>query len=58
VFARDTDASQARAALAEVAARAEDLPTRGGRSRSLIQRVRELEDSVRRTLPDPPKFVC
>ncbi len=58
VFARDTDASQARAALAEVAARAEGLPTRGGRSRALIQRARELEESVRRTLPDPPRFVC
>lgn len=57
-FARETDASEARAALAEVAARAEELPTRGGLSRALLQRARDLERSVRRTLGEPRSFVC
>ena len=57
-FARDTDASEARAALAEVAARAEVLPTRGGLSRTLLQHARDLERSVRQILGDPRSFVC
>lgn len=57
-FARESDASEARAALAEVVSRAEGLPTRGGRSRVLLQRARELERSVRRALPDSRSFVC
>jgi len=57
-FARETDASEARAALAEVAARAEGLPTRGGLSRALLQHARDLERSVRRTLGEPRSFVC
>jgi four helix bundle protein len=57
-FARAADASDARAALAEVAARAEGLPTRGGRSRALLQRARELERSVERTLGVSGGFVC
>lgn len=57
-FARESDASQARAALAEVSARAEVLPTRGGRSSALLRRARELERSVRRTLGDSQSFVC
>jgi hypothetical protein len=57
-FARETDASEARAALAEVAARAEGLPTRGGLSRALLRHARDLERSVRRTLGEPRSFVC
>jgi hypothetical protein len=57
-FARETDASEARAALAEVAARAEVLPTRGGLSRTLLQHARDLERSVRLTLGEPQGFVC
>ena len=56
-FARETDASEARAALAEVAARAEVLPTRGGLSRALLQHTRDLERSVRQTLGNPRSFV-
>ncbi len=57
-FARETDASEARAALAEVATRAEGLPTRGGLSRALVRHARDLERSVRRTLGDSQRFVC
>jgi hypothetical protein len=58
VFARDTDASEAAAALEEVAARAERLPTRGGTSRELVRKARELERSVRLALGPPGRFVC
>ncbi len=57
-FARESDASEARAALEEVAARAEKLPTRGGTSRELVGRARELERSVRRLLGHSGTFVC
>ena len=57
-FARETDASEARAALAEVAVRAAGLQTRGGLSRALLQHARDLERSVRRTLGEPRSFVC
>ncbi|HEY1435814.1 MAG TPA: hypothetical protein VGG65_10580 [Thermoanaerobaculia bacterium] len=58
VFARSTDASEARVALAEVAARAERLPTRGGTSRELVKQARDLERSVRLALGDTGGFVC
>ena len=58
VFARSSDASEARAALEEVAARAERLPTRGGTSRDLVKQARELEKSGRLALGVPGGFVC
>jgi len=58
VFARDSDASEARAALEEVAARAERHPTRGGTSRELVRKARELERSVLRALGEPGRYVC
>jgi hypothetical protein len=58
VFARESDASEARAALEEVAARAERLPTRGGTSRELVRQARELERSVRLVLGSTGGFVC
>ena len=58
VFARDSDVSEARAALEEVAERAERLPTRGGTSRELVRKARELERSVRLALGQTGSFVC
>jgi hypothetical protein len=57
-FARDSDASGARTALQEVAARAERLPTRGGTSRELVRKARDLERSVGRALGHSGGFVC
>jgi four helix bundle protein len=49
-LARESDALLARAALDEVATRAERLPTRHGSSRQLVRQARELERSVKRVL--------
>jgi hypothetical protein len=58
LFARDSDASEARAALGEVAARAERLPTRGGTSRDLALQARALERSVSIALGNTGSFIC
>jgi hypothetical protein len=55
---RGTDASEARAALDEVATRAGRLPTREGSSRELARRARVLERSVARVLGASRGFVC
>ncbi len=57
-LAREVDASHARAALDEVAERAERLPTREGSSRELVRQARELERSMRRVLGVSEGFVC
>jgi hypothetical protein len=56
-FERDADASQARAALGEVAERAVRLSTRRS-SRELARQARDLEAAVRRTLGDSEGLVC
>lgn len=57
-LARESDAAEARAALEEIAARAGNLPTRGGTSRELSRRALELERSVRATLHLTGGLVC
>jgi hypothetical protein len=57
-LARESDASDVRAALDEVAARAVRLPTRQGSSRELALRARALERSVVRVLGGSEGPVC
>ena len=57
-LARQADASAARAALAELASRAERLPVHGGSAGDLLQHARELERSVGLLLGTPRSFVC
>ncbi len=56
--ARAAETFEARAALEEVAAVAERLPTRGGTARALAQKARALEGSVRRSFGQSGGGVC
>jgi hypothetical protein len=56
--ARDAETFEARAALDEVAAVAERVPTRGNSGRALARRARALEGSVRRSFGQSGGRVC
>jgi len=56
--ARAVETFEARAALEEVAAVAERVPTRGGSGRALARRARALEGSVRRSFGLSGGRVC
>lgn len=56
--ARAAETFEARAALEEVAAVAERLPTRGGTALALARRARALEGSVRRSFGQSGGRVC